>query len=196
GGGVVGRRGGLVVVEVPGVIRRAAGVVARGRGLRHGRALHVLVAAGQPVLLVPDHLPPRLRLLVAADLVAVRVVLEGVDAQRVRRVRLRAGVGVGVVVGGLALGNGVAAADELVDLVLAGDVVDRVVGRVHAVRVGPRRARLVGPVSVGELVQVVVPEVLRARPADLHADIRAGRRDGVVDDRRDVADVVVAVVEV
>src|SRR5262249_53046515 len=111
-----------------------------------------------------------------------------------RGVRPAAGIGVAVVVGGvIAVGGGGAFAGGLVHLVLAGDVVDRVVGQIHAVPVG---VGLVAAVGVGQLVHVVVAEVLRGRPADRLAGVGGGRGGGVVDDRGDVADLVVVVVQV
>ena len=133
-----------------------------------------------------------------ADQVAVGVVHDvvGADGHRtVRACRSRAGIGEGVVVGGVGLDRAL----ELVALVLPRDVVDGVVGLVVAVGGDLVGIGLVLPGRGGHPVELVVGVVLGPGAADGIAEPGAGEvagLDGLVLELREVADRVVAEGEV
>ena len=116
-------------------------------------------------------------------MVAVGVVGDVEDADGGGAVRpRRAGgrIGIGVVVADLRLHRAL----ERGALVLARDVVDRVVALAEAVEVGLSRRGVVLPARGGQPVEVVIDVALQPRPADGVAEAgpreRAGRRCAIL----------------
>jgi hypothetical protein len=159
-----------------------------------GAGLAVVADFLDAVVLVPhDVAAGTVPVVGPAGLVAVGVIVEGAQPDVGGGVRVSRSVGVGPVVGGGFLGDGGSARiGQGVELGLGGDVVDIVVAHRELVLPELARAALEAAGSAGQAVQVVVAEALLGGAA--HA---AGRRDvHLVGEGEDVADAVVAVVEV